>query len=87
LIDVSATYEGVEFKERVQSCPAPPELLIDTAHPEDSVFIRKLEGTQTCGQPMPGQGVRISKWDTECLLNWAASIASSDGGLCKADGG
>jgi hypothetical protein len=50
LLNVPATYHNVVDRE---TCPSEPELLVDASRPEESLILKKLQGTQSCGDEMP----------------------------------
>lgn len=50
LLDLPATYNNVLSPE---TCPPVPELIVNTADLEQSLILKKLMGTQTCGDEMP----------------------------------
>jgi hypothetical protein len=50
IVDLPATYNNVLSPE---TCPGEPELIVNTADLEASLILKKLMGTQTCGDEMP----------------------------------
>ena len=50
LVDVPASYHNVLSPAL---CPSEPELLVDPAGVEQSLLLKKVLGTQTCGDEMP----------------------------------
>jgi hypothetical protein len=88
LVDQNASYYNVADTEIVQCPTAMPEKLIDTANPDKSLFILKLEDHQTCGVKMPFTGRSPRPSQIQCLKDWALGLAgatpSADAG---ADGG
>jgi hypothetical protein len=80
LVGKEATYDGVLAGGK--GCPEEHEKIIDTANPENSLIIKKLEGRQTCGLSMPYTGVKLRKESKQCLLDWVRGLAgAADGGI------
>jgi hypothetical protein len=76
LINVPATYEAAEGL-----CPPTAELLIDTADPMASLLVKKLDGTQTCGDPMPQLMIMgFTDADKACIRSWALELAMNGSG-------
>jgi hypothetical protein len=65
LVDVAATNIGVS---NMGSC-VPGAKLIDTATPDNSVFLKRLLNTQNCGTQMPS-GTMLSADEQTCFKNW-----------------
>jgi hypothetical protein len=75
LIDQPASYAGVVAAD-APSCPTPPELLISTADPMASLMLKKLDGTQACGEPMPLSVIPgSSEEDDTCIRQWSLGLA------------
>lgn len=72
LMNIPANYEGVVD---TSTCPNPPELRIDSANPANSLMIKKLLGTQLCGDPMPFAPVVIEEADKQCIIDWVNMVA------------
>lgn len=79
LIDVPATYADISCPDPnggplpVVCVPAtcvPGAKLIDLENPENSVLLRKIAGTQSCGEPMPIAPGTLSDSDRTCLEEW-----------------
>jgi hypothetical protein len=83
IVDVDAQYEGVRDDT---NCPMPPEKIVDTAMPMQSLIIKKLTDTQECGEPMPGTGLELPEQDLACLLDWANNLAAGAGGAVGGGG-
>ena len=76
LINVPATYEAAEGL-----CPPTAELLIDTADPMASLLVKKLDGTQMCGDPMPQLAIiGFTDADKACIRSWALELAMNGSG-------
>lgn len=74
LIDQPATYSGVA-PDDAPNCPMPPELLINTADPPASLMLKKLDGMQACGSPMPLSVLPGSTQDDDtCIREWAVGL-------------
>jgi hypothetical protein len=85
LADQEAEYTNVTD---APNCPETPELIIDSSSPDESLFIKKLEGTHDCGQKMPWARDDISAAEVECLIQWARDVASGNvGGAGPGTGG
>lgn len=70
LIDKPATYGGIA---NMAEC-TPGAKLIDTATAANSVFLKKINGTQgTCGLAMP-VGVPLTAAEKTCLQNWVNGV-------------
>ncbi len=68
LLDVPATNDSVLNKE---SC-VPGALLINSANPAESVFLKRVKGTQDCGTQMPTGGLKAT--EIQCLESWIMSF-------------
>jgi len=69
LLDVPATNDSVQNKE---SC-VPGALLIDSANPAESVFLKRIKGTQDCGTRMP-DATGLSATEIQCIESWIMSF-------------
>lgn len=70
LIDKAATYGGIT---NMAEC-TPGAKLIDITMSANSVFLKKINGTQgTCGLPMP-VGVPLTAAEKTCLQSWVAGM-------------
>jgi hypothetical protein len=49
--------------------------VIDTADPESSLLITKLDPTPACGLPMPFGVYQVSDTDRECIRRWTRAVA------------
>lgn len=85
LIDAPATYLEVSDPE---ACPETPEFIIDSAVPENSLLVRKLRGTMSCGDGMPVP-FSLAPWPEEkivCVESWIKELlAEQDGGGAAAE--
>lgn len=64
-------------------------LIIDPVNKDESVMLRKVRGTQTCGDKMP-LGTGLMGADLQCIENWimgfaAANVIESPDGFDSAD--
>jgi hypothetical protein len=73
LLDKPATYDRVKDE---LNCPDPPELLVDTQNPEQSLLLKKLEGSHACGDRMPLTGTALANDELECLVEWVMGLAA-----------
>lgn len=83
LVNVPATYHNVQNSE---DCPSEPELLIDPTDVEQSLVLKKLLGTHTCGDEMPR--FPYPEWGTvsvpgpqreqlvDCVREWLELVAA-----------
>jgi mono/diheme cytochrome c family protein len=62
-----------EYKACVSDA-GPPRVRVIAGAPGSSLLMEKLEGTQTCGKPMPPSGM-LSAQDTELFRKWIAAGA------------
>lgn len=77
IVNVPASYEGVQSG----ACPMPPELIVNTADPMASLLVKKLDGTQTCGDQMPQVPILgFTDEEKACIRSWALGLAMSGGG-------
>jgi hypothetical protein len=65
LSQTQAQYQGVT---NPKSC-VPGNWIIDRDNPENSLLLKKVLGTQECGDSMP-QGTGLSGDARECIRNW-----------------
>jgi hypothetical protein len=73
ITNMPASYAGVTD---IASCPTPAELLINQTTPSESLMLKKLLGTQTCGDSMPSASVPITPADRDCIIAWANGLAA-----------
>jgi hypothetical protein len=73
MLDMPATYMDVL---NPADCPPTAELLINRASPAESLFLKKLNGTHSCGEQMPNAGVPITPDHLACLTAWAQGLAT-----------
>jgi len=85
LVNAPATYHNVANQE---TCPDEPELLVDTSRPEQSLILKKLMGTQSCGDEMPK--FPYPEWGATnnpgaqrdelvaCIRDWVTLLAEED---------
>jgi hypothetical protein len=71
VLDVPALYPGLT------GCSDPPELLVDSANPAESLMLKKIYGTHTCGDgmPVPWNLVKLKDNDLLCFENWVYGLA------------
>jgi hypothetical protein len=81
LVGVPADYRNVVDPSL---CPSPPELLVDPSNVEESLILKKLMATQTCGAEMPkfpypewgtvaNPGPQREPW-VQCVRAWVALL-------------
>ena len=63
----------------------PPELIIDPNNPDESLFLKKLNGTHTCGQIMPEEG--LSADEIECFRKWVLDTIAAHNASTATGGG
>ncbi len=70
-------------------CPAEPEPMVDVNDVDRSLLLRKLNGTQTCGDAMPPVGAGLPESEILCVRRWLVSLieAGAAGGAGGAGGG
>jgi len=63
---------------QLDGCPSPPELLIDSSAPENSLLWKKLNGTQECGDgmPIPHSLAPLPRDDLACVFEWMEGVAT-----------
>ncbi len=71
VLGVQAAYAGVTDPE---NCPATPELIVDPNNVEESLLLKKLLGTYSCGSAMP-VGLPLEADQIECIREWALTIS------------
>ncbi len=76
LIDAQATYTGVADPE---NCPTTPELLINSANPDASLMLAKVNGTYSCGASMPVTQVeKFTSVELDCVTAWVYYLAGGN---------
>lgn len=75
MLDMPATYPGVTDPD---NCPSPPELILNSANLSESLLLKKVYHTHSCGAAMPA-GPSLPEIEIECLESWAASIIAGGG--------
>ncbi len=74
LLDQEADYSQVASSS-YDNCPTEdPELLIDSTSPEESLILKKVQGTQSCGEAMPPSGSSLPQSDIDCLRDWIDGV-------------
>lgn len=63
-----------------------PELIIDPANPDNSLFLRKLNKTQTCGTVMPPELKPLTPGEIECFREWVIELVAASSGSGGATG-
>lgn len=72
LLDRPANYE---LASNAEACPpAGSEMVINSANAEESVLLRRVLGTQSCGDTMPSETDRLSEADIQCLREWITGV-------------
>jgi hypothetical protein len=75
LLDRPATYLGVPAAD-LPNCPEPPELLIDSQNPEQSLMSTKVYAMYSCGSAMPAIDMdEITDADRQCIRDWVMCLA------------
>lgn len=95
LVNRDATYYGVDGADAglLPPCTQQREKLIDGAQPDESLFIKKLEGKQACGSEMPYSKTLLPSVRDQlkaCLEGWARDLArhaNPDAGRDASSGG
>ncbi|MFO7179997.1 MAG: hypothetical protein DIU78_014970 [Pseudomonadota bacterium] len=57
---------------------APGEKLIDPINVDNSVLLKRLNGTQSCGSSMPQGLAPLTAAEMTCVRNWVMSVAASN---------
>lgn len=78
LVDQPASYDGV-LTDDLANCPAVPELRINSQNPADSLILKKLNGSYSCGTGMPQVGM-LAPSDLDCITAWVLWVAENYGG-------
>ncbi len=78
LIDVVASHEDI-LDNTTANCLA-GETRVNTASPEDSVVIKKINGKQSCGGKMPVAPRTLSETDKACICEWVYKMAGATPG-------
>jgi hypothetical protein len=68
LSTTKATYMGVAASMNPGAC-VQGALIIDPVTPANSILLKKVSGTQVCGDKMP-QGTGLSGEDLKCFQDW-----------------
>jgi hypothetical protein len=76
LVDFPASHTDI-LDGSVPNC-LPGELRVDSANPENSLILRKVYGTQSCGSRMPVAPRTVTPADVECLRAWVYSLAGKE---------
>lgn len=77
LLNQAATYPGTAAPP---TCPpATAELIINEAAPAESLLLKKINGTSTCGDPMPPMPVTITPDEMTCITDWVNGTAQTGG--------
>ncbi len=82
LIDRPATYASVTNPD---DCPETPELIVNSANISESLMLKKVYDTHSCGSAMP-IGPSLSDADIACLESWATGLVEG-GGMGAGTGG
>lgn len=64
-------------------CPtANPELLINASAPAESLILKKIMGTHTCGVRMPNKsdGTTLTQAEIDCFVDWVNGTITDAGG-------
>lgn len=81
LMNKPANYELVADPT---TCPtANPELLINSAAPSESLIIKKVMGTNACGQKMPNTTapeLQPTQAEIDCLVSWVYGVITDSTG-------
>lgn len=68
--DVAAGFDG---QNGMVSCGSAGPLF-DSGNPEASIVVQKMQGTATCGGPMPPPSGGVSDEDIACVVEWISSL-------------
>jgi hypothetical protein len=61
-------------------CPTDdPELLIDRGAPSESLLLKKITGTQTCGVKMPNSSTALTQQQLDCFVDWVYAATGNSG--------
>jgi len=60
------------------TCPPSTQLLVDGNNPDNSLILKKVNGTHTCGDKMPIPPRAIDASGIACLRAWVFQIAGKD---------
>jgi len=89
LVGAPAVYpEAVANYYQYGYCPEERELIIDPINPDNSLFLKKLNDTQTCGLLMPDSG-KLPDADIACFRQWVIdtiALSSASGGATGSGG-
>jgi len=78
LLDAPASHSDLSSDAEALKC-APGELLVDRTNPDNSLILRKVLGTQSCGMKMP-LTFGLPSSDLDCLREWVFTLAGKDPG-------
>jgi hypothetical protein len=60
----------------IRITPADPELIIDSQNPSESLILKKIRGSQSCGGAEPVVGA-LSRGDEACIVAWVTALAQA----------
>lgn len=62
------------------SCPVDdPELLINPEAPDESLMLKKIQGTHACGLKMPNSKSELTQEQIDCFADWVNAITADSG--------
>lgn len=77
LLNHAATYPG---NPEPPACPpATAELIINETAPAESLLLKKINGTYTCGDAMPPSPVTLTPDEMTCITEWVNGTAQTGG--------
>lgn len=85
IVDVPASHGDI-LDGTAPNCMA-GELRVDTANPENSVILKKVLGTHSCGGKMPVSPRTVTPADVECLRAWVYQLSGKEPGMGTAGTG
>jgi hypothetical protein len=85
VLDVAASHADILDGSDV-NCMA-GELRVDSANPENSLMLKKVEGRHTCGSKMPVSPRMVDANDIACIRAWVYRAAGKDPSMAPSSGG
>jgi len=80
LYNVEGFYTGAYPGAPPGTCPPTPrDLLIDAANPAESLMLKKVNGTFSCGSLMPSTTSPLTELELACLTDWVSGVAATGG--------
>jgi hypothetical protein len=75
LLGQEANYDIVPPASK-PNCSSPPEQIINGAMAEESLILKKVLGTNSCGAKMDGDPV-LTADQIECIRSWVTAVAAN----------